>query len=1450
MAVKVGTAYVEIQPDFSGFNKATEAQTASVTGRFSSIGKAALVGLAASGVVGGLTELGKTAVDTAEKTEGALDRTNGLFGQAGKVVEQFAATSAKSYGISREAALQYAGSFGNLFRAMGDSESQAAKQSVAFTKLAADLAAFNHVPIQQTFQALQAGIAGNTRALKPFGVEIDQSTIKQEALRLGLINSVKDGLTPQAKAMAASALIAKQTTDVHGAFARQTGTLAEQTEILKARFSDVTGELGQHLMPIVIAVLTTFSNLFDSSTSIGRVVAAIVAPVEAVVKQFLSLFNSSTALGAVFQQLVTPIATVIDTLTHSQTALYAAAAALAVVVAGFGALAITSAVAQGIQAVTSAVQFLQNPLATINLLLERNPFVAIVSVLAALAAGFVVAYRDSAQFRDAINSIVSTVERVAGNAWIAARNVGVSIVNGVISGVSTLYADLKAILESTLFRVLSTLSPFSPVEHGGEIYIGRPLGDGALKGWIFGSANLPNTISTSVRDAVEQARQTVQGLQSTFNSAWSELAGQALQAFDGVVAQHKTPTEQLISQGDAAEQAQQLADAVTSAQGALATAQAGGDPATILAAQHQLDDALWQQKRVALQAQADLERKNLDAENALKRQHFSDSLDALGKSLDTEGATQAQAHHRLMELLRSFGVDYTATGSALGDSFVTGLKESQSRAELAASKIADAAKSRLVVVPSGTPAAAAKGASSAAKAAGAAGASAAGDLGGFALSKFADQTDASSKKIGDKIAGVTDKVKAAASSLVASIAGPFQTVEHAIESAWPTIQKIAGDVVLAWAKIRTTAVAAWAIFGNIITSQARAVLDGLLHFAAAARDLFLGLANFVTGIFTGNWRKAWQGIQEIVSGVWTAIVGVLQFGWTTLENVFDAGIQVVWLAMQAAWAALEGLAESAIGALGAILLAGWHAIEAAASAAWDTIRDALQAIWLAIKAIATTEFDGLRSLIDDVWNTIKSTTAAIWSDISNAAREVWSAMKSAATSTWESIKTVITSPISAARDTINGVWDDLKKGATKAWDALKSGAGDFADSFKNTIVNAFSAVVGTVVGFINDIIGVLDDIPGVNISKISNPVKGRTPGAAQGAVLHHDHFAPGMEISQPMVVVGEEAPSHPEFVIPTNPAYRGRALGLFSQLGDKLGIPGMALGGILGNLASDAFNFVAHGVGDLVGKLPGVSSLPNWLKATGKEEIGDAASWMKHQVDSLLSGGGGKEGVLIRMVKEMNAVNARHMPYLYGGGHGGWGNGPFDCSGLVSDILHAGGLLGSPETTDGLKVYGDPGDGEYITIGVRGTTGMNAHTMMKIGDHYLESGGGHGAAWVGGWDGNFPIHRHPPGFAKGGVIDGLIANLTDPNNPAFAGWGLAKGGTLPYVGAYKTGGIVPQDGMAYVHKDERILPAGADPDIHFDVTVKVGETDLSDIVDVQIQRRDRDTQRKALAGVR
>ena len=89
------------------------------------------------------------------------------------------------------------------------------------------------------------------------------------------------------------------------------------------------------------------------------------------------------------------------------------------------------------------------------------------------------------------------------------------------------------------------------------------------------------------------------------------------------------------------------------------------------------------------------------------------------------------------------------------------------------------------------------------------------------------------------------------------------------------------------------------------------------------------------------------------------------------------------------------------------------------------------------------------------------------------------------------------------------------------------------------------------------------------------------------------------------------------------------------------------------------------------------------------------------------------------VVKAVAAANRiTRKPYKWGGGHGRWRDTGYDCSGTVSYVLHAAGLLKTARDSSGLMSYGYRGKGKWITIYAHG-----GHAYMVIAGLRFDTSG-------------------------------------------------------------------------------------------------------------------------------
>jgi peptidoglycan hydrolase-like protein with peptidoglycan-binding domain len=71
-------------------------------------------------------------------------------------------------------------------------------------------------------------------------------------------------------------------------------------------------------------------------------------------------------------------------------------------------------------------------------------------------------------------------------------------------------------------------------------------------------------------------------------------------------------------------------------------------------------------------------------------------------------------------------------------------------------------------------------------------------------------------------------------------------------------------------------------------------------------------------------------------------------------------------------------------------------------------------------------------------------------------------------------------------------------------------------------------------------------------------------------------------------------------------------------------------------------------------------------------------------------------GEVQAVIEAGNAIATK--PYKYGGGHSRWNDTGYDCSGSVSYVLHAAGLLDEALDSSGFMSWGERGRGIWITI--------------------------------------------------------------------------------------------------------------------------------------------------------
>lgn len=311
-------------------------------------------------VVGaGLTKLPgllNSSISAASDLSEAQSKVNVVFKDSAGVIHDFTSNAAKSLGVSTSAAESAAGTFGNLFVAMGLGTKPAADLTQGILTLGSDLASFNNIRPEDALEKLRAGLVGEAEPLRALGVNMNAAMVEAKGMEMGLADANGE-LSESAKVQARYAIIMEQTKTAQGDFARTSGGLANQQRILKAQMEDVSAELGTALMPLFVALGGILTNvlipalavtLFPALQGIGTAVLFIT-------NNFTMLLPILVAIGAALGVGLIVALTVLIPMVWAWAAAWAAAA-IGIIAANLPLIALTAALMLLVAGIVLAVQ--------------------------------------------------------------------------------------------------------------------------------------------------------------------------------------------------------------------------------------------------------------------------------------------------------------------------------------------------------------------------------------------------------------------------------------------------------------------------------------------------------------------------------------------------------------------------------------------------------------------------------------------------------------------------------------------------------------------------------------------------------------------------------------------------------------------------------------------------------------------------------------------------------------------------------------------------------------------------------------------------------------------------------------------------------------------------------------------------------------------------------------
>lgn len=164
------------------------------------------------------------------------------------------ATGQPSLGIDPEKLMNYQATFGQMASSMGVTAETSLKLSQALTEIGGDLASVKNLDFDKVWNDMASGLAGMSRTLDKYGVNIRNVNLQQKLTELGIQANIT-ALNQNDKALLRAIILLDSTKYAWGDLATTINQPANQLRLIESNFQNLSRTIGNLFLPAVSNVL-------------------------------------------------------------------------------------------------------------------------------------------------------------------------------------------------------------------------------------------------------------------------------------------------------------------------------------------------------------------------------------------------------------------------------------------------------------------------------------------------------------------------------------------------------------------------------------------------------------------------------------------------------------------------------------------------------------------------------------------------------------------------------------------------------------------------------------------------------------------------------------------------------------------------------------------------------------------------------------------------------------------------------------------------------------------------------------------------------------------------------------------------------------------------------------------------------------------------------------------
>ena len=231
--------------------------------------------------------------------EQAVGKMEVVFEQNSRNIEKWAENSLKNFGLSRATAVEMVADFGALFKGVGINIVKTEEWSRTLVERTMDLANFYNTSVDETINALNAIVTGQTEPLRRFGINMTQATLQEYAYSKGIRKKIQD-MTEAEKVQLRYNYVVEKTAMAVGTTARESDTATGQLNKLKESLKELALGFSEHILPIFVPVIEGLNNMIEKFNSLSDGTKKFIVVAGGIVA---SIGPVLIALGTVFSAI-------------------------------------------------------------------------------------------------------------------------------------------------------------------------------------------------------------------------------------------------------------------------------------------------------------------------------------------------------------------------------------------------------------------------------------------------------------------------------------------------------------------------------------------------------------------------------------------------------------------------------------------------------------------------------------------------------------------------------------------------------------------------------------------------------------------------------------------------------------------------------------------------------------------------------------------------------------------------------------------------------------------------------------------------------------------------------------------------------------------------------------------------------------------------------------------